>query len=404
MVKSIIMVGGGVQEVPAVRRIKKLGYNVIVTDRNPNAPAFKEADISLNIDARDVQSLISWILLNKERLDISGIFTLINQAPTVALVASATGLPSSPVDVVINCDNKLLMKRKFKEYGLPTAEFFEVSSLDEVKMAFDKLKNKNLFLKAVDSCGGKGIQEIKSLNDIKEVHSSIKQISKFPFLILEESLEGHFIDAQGVFYNGKFYRAGICDSFFSNEIEEFKEYNPVEIFNVSPSQQNEVVVTNLYQLLEKAARSLGINWGPVGGDFVLTDSGLKIIEIAPRLHGPNGSLQIFPASTGIQPLEFMVQCVAGDNPNLEYLKPKFNKVALCKVFISSRQDIGDIKFKTDPQKLEGLFSWFIYWNKNEKSVRLKTALSGLASVFVIGEDYEEAMSNLKIVEDAFEIR
>jgi len=405
MKKSVIMVGGGVQEAPAVRRIKKLNYNVIVTDMNPNAPAFKEADISVNINAMDVQSLISWILLNKKRLNISGIFTLINQAPTVALVASATGLPSLPVDVAISCDNKLLMKRKFKEHRLPTAEFFEVSSLGDAELAFDKLKNKSVFLKAVDSFGGRGIRKIKNLNDLEEAYSSIRQISKFPFLILEERLEGYFIDAQGIFSDGKFYRAGICDSFFSNEIEGFKEYNPVEIFNVSPSQQSDAVVNDdVYQLLEKAARSLGVNWGPVGGDFILTDSGLKIIEIAPRLHGPNGSLQIFPASTGIQPLEFMVQCIAGDNPNPEYLKPKSNKVALCKVFISSKQDIKEIKFKTDPQKLEGLFSWFIYWNKNEKIVRSQTTLSGLASVFVSGEDYEEAMRNLKIVEDEFEIK
>ena len=404
MKKSVVMIGGGVQEAPAVRRINRLNYNVIVTDRNPNAPAFKEADISVNIDARDIQSLISWILLNKESFNISGIFTLINQAPTVALVASATGLPSLPVDVAISCDNKLLMKREFKEHQLPTAEFFEVSALEDAKRAFEKIKNKISFLKAVDSFGGRGIRKIKNFYDLEDAYSAIKQISKFPFVILEESLDGHFIDAQGIFSDGKFYRAGICDSFFSSEIEQFKEYNPVEIFNVSPTQQNDAMVNGAYQLLEKAARSLGINWGPIGGDFILTDSGLKLIEIAPRLHGPNGSLQIFPASTGIQPLEFMVQCVAGDNPNSEYLKPKFNKVALCKVFISDKPDIKEIKFKTNPKKIEGLFSWYIYWNKNGKIVRSRTTLSGLASVFVTGKDYDQAMRNLKIIEDAFVIR
>jgi formate-dependent phosphoribosylglycinamide formyltransferase (GAR transformylase) len=39
--KSVIMIGGGVQEAPAVHRIQKLGYEVIVTDRNPHAPAFR---------------------------------------------------------------------------------------------------------------------------------------------------------------------------------------------------------------------------------------------------------------------------------------------------------------------------------------------------------------------------
>ena len=67
-------------------------------------------------------------------------------------------------------------------------------------------------------------------------------------------------------------------------------------------------------------------------------------------------------------------------------------------------DIKEIKFKTDPKKLVGLFNWFIYWSKNEKIVRSKTTLSGLASVFVSGEDYKEAMKNLRIVEDELIIK
>ncbi len=402
--KSIVMVCGGIQQRPAVNLLKNAGYSVIITDRNPNAPTFADADLSVNIDAHDVQSLIAWILLHKNKFNITGIFTLTNQAPSVAMVASATGLPTLPVHIVMQCDNKLLMKRKFKENYLPTANFFEVSSAEEVKEAYNSSDNREMYLKAADSFGGKGIQKITEAGQIDSAYNSIKEITTFPIIILEESLNGSFIDAQGIFFEGKFHRAGIADSFFSNTIEEFKDYNPVEIFNVSPTQHKDAVVNDVYQLLEKAAIKLGLNWGPVGGDFILCDSGLKIIEIAPRLHGPNGSLQIFPASTGIKPLEFMVQCIAGENPNPEYLEPKFNKVALCKVFISNQQIIREINFKTDPHKLDGLFSWFVYLNGDESIIQSKTNLSGLASFFVSDDTYEKALLNMKKVENALLIR
>jgi biotin carboxylase len=401
--KSVVMIGGGVQEVPAVQRIQKLGYKVIVTDRNPDAPAFADADVPLNIDARDIQGLIAWILLNKANLRISGIFTLISQAPSVALVANATGLPSLPVKTVMCCDNKLLMKRQFKENEIPTAEFFEVSSLEEVRSCYRKFDNQNVYLKAPDGFGGRGIRKITHIQELDGAYQSILKTTKFPLLILEESLEGSFIDAQGIFYDGNFHRAGVADSFFSDEMEEFKDYNPVEVFNVSPSQQSEEIINDVYLLLERVARDFGINWGPVAGDFILTDDGLKIIEIAPRLHGPNGTLQIFPASIGIKPLEFMVQCIAGDEPEKDFLRPKLNKVALCKVFISNKENIRRIGFKADLRGIEGLFSWFIYNKPDEGRLRSMSNLSGLASVFVEGQNYEQALGRLTSIEDLFEI-
>jgi hypothetical protein len=51
----------------------------------------------------------------------------------------------------------------------------------------------------------------------------------------------------------------------------------------------------------------------------------------------------------------------------------------------------------------GLFTWYIYWNENKKMVSSKTSLSGIASVFVSGDNYEQAMGNLKKIEDVFRI-
>jgi hypothetical protein len=146
---------------------------------------------------------------------------------------------------------------------------------------------------------------------------------------------------------------------------------------------------------------MGINWGPVGGDFILTESGLKIIEITPRLHGPNGTLQIFPAATGIKPFEFMVQCIAGDPPNPEFLKPKYDKVALCKVFVSNKKHLNKIGFITSPKNLKGLFNWFIYWKKGNKTMESKSCLAGLATVYVLGDNFKKAMANLKNIENSF---
>jgi biotin carboxylase len=394
--KSIIMIGGGIQEIPAVTKIQKIGYNVIVVDRNQQAPCFEFADVKLVLDGKDVQTIISWVLAYSVQYNISGIFTLTSLAPTVALVAKATGLPSLQVNINMECDNKLLMKRKFKGLDIPTAVSYEVSSPNEVNNIINKNHNKTYCLKVADGFGGKGIKFIKTLEDITDSFDVFKKVSSFPTFLLEEVLQGKFIDVQGVFYNDKFYKAGTADSYFSNELAEYIGFNPVEFFNVSPSQQTDEVLNEAYDLLENSARKMKMTWGPVGADLILTEEGLKIIEIGPRLHGPNGTLRIFPASTGIDPLEFMAQCIVGDVPDVGFLKPTMNKVALCYVFMSPKKDVEKVEFTIDPESLPGLFDWNIYHGRKSAIESTMITLSGLAAVFIAENTYNEAMDSLNI--------
>lgn len=397
--KSIIMIGGGVQAVPAVQRIQKLGYNVIVTDRNPDAPAFKKADIRLAVDATDVKTIIAWVLKNKKKYNISGMFTLTNQAATVSIVSNITNLPSLPADTAIASDNKLLMKMAFKRNNIPTADFIIAYNIEEVVSFYEKNGCENLYIKAADGFGGKGVRKVERKSDFLEAFNSIREFSNFPEVLVEKELEGQFVDAQGIFYNNIFYPAGMDDAYFT-KIEDGKtQYNPIETFNVSPSQQSDKVIEEINILLERSARSLGIVWGPVGGDFIISDDGIKVIEIGPRLHGPNGTLQIFPAATGIQPLEFLAQCVAGDIPDVDFLKPKHKRVAACRVFVSGKNKIRTVYFKSDPTNIEGIFKSFVYHNGKKAIVQSPASVSGLAAVFFSGDSFDEISVIDKQVKD-----
>src|SRR3989344_6804330 len=91
--KSVVMIGGGLQQVEAVNEARKLGFFVIVTDKNKSAPCFENADLSVVLDGKDVKSISKFINKNKKRLNILGVFTCVNLAPTVAAVANKCNLP-----------------------------------------------------------------------------------------------------------------------------------------------------------------------------------------------------------------------------------------------------------------------------------------------------------------------
>lgn len=398
--KSIIMLGGGIQQVPAVKRLQDIGYRVIVTDMNPKAPAFNIADVTVNIGANDIKSLISWIFLNKHQYNIAGIFTLTNYAVSVALAANACNLPSLSVETVVSCDNKLIMKRKFKEHGFLTAEFYEIKTEKEAVEAFENIRG-NAYLKVVDGFGGKGVYRVTNADEIKSAFRKLQGNSLYPELILEQEIVGDFIDTQGVFYKNQFYPAGDADSFFSNNTSQYKHYNPVETFNICPSQQSSDRVKSAYSMLKDIAVALGMNFGPVGGDFVVNEKGVYVIEVGPRLHGPNGTLQMFPEALNIKPLEFMAQVLCGDEPNKDFVKLEPNAVALCNVFISNQTEINEVGFLETLNEIEGVFKSYVYKEKNKTLHQDTLKLSGLASVFVKGKNFSEANARLDKVKETF---
>ena len=62
--KSILIIGGGEIGLNQIRIAKKIGFNVIVTDKNKNAPGLKEANVAVNIDGKEIEQLIGFSIEN----------------------------------------------------------------------------------------------------------------------------------------------------------------------------------------------------------------------------------------------------------------------------------------------------------------------------------------------------
>ncbi|MDP2719054.1 MAG: ATPase, partial [Dehalococcoidia bacterium] len=108
--KSVVMVGGSVQLIQAVKVAQSMGFYVIVTDRNPEAPCFEVADQCVIIDGRDVEGLAAYVMSNKDKYGIKGVFTLTEMVTSVAVIAEAAGLPGVPIASAVACQNKALSK------------------------------------------------------------------------------------------------------------------------------------------------------------------------------------------------------------------------------------------------------------------------------------------------------
>ncbi|HON16999.1 MAG TPA: dehydrogenase, partial [Spirochaetota bacterium] len=76
MKKTIMVIGGGLLQTPVIATAKKMGYQVIVTDYNPDAIGMKQADIPIVMSTRDIQGSVRVAKQQNEITPISAVLTV----------------------------------------------------------------------------------------------------------------------------------------------------------------------------------------------------------------------------------------------------------------------------------------------------------------------------------------
>jgi S-sulfo-L-cysteine synthase (3-phospho-L-serine-dependent) len=302
---AIVMIGGGVQQVAAVTLAQSWGYRVIVTDRSETAPCFDVADECWVADGRDAEAIAARVLARKEELGIRGVFTMTELVTTAAAVAEAAGLPGPSISSAEACQDKARCKKLWLDAGVATPAGGAATTLEEAEAIADRV-GPDLFVKPAAGFGGKGARRITAGDGkFARAFDAAKAASSTGEVIVEELLSGAMHDANGIFDDrGAMHDAAIADRIFAPDF-------PVEIEARCPTVLEAPRREELLRLVEEGARALGIHTLAVKADLVLCDRGFFLLEIAPRLHGPKGTLWLYPRALGFHPLRAALEVIAG---------------------------------------------------------------------------------------------
>ena len=391
--KSVVMIGGGLQQVEAVNEAKKLGFFVIVTDKNESAPCFKNADLSVVLDGNDDKGISEFINKNKKRFNILGVFTCVNLASTVANVAKQCQLPAVAPEAAELGDNKFEQKKILAKHKIPTPFFLTVNTLNQAKVAHKKIGQK-VVIKPIDSFGGQGVKIVNNEKELKEGFRAIYKYSKKKTAIIEEFVTGHFADLEGIFYNNVFFQIAIVDSYFITEYPKGNLISPIEYKNVYPSIVDKQTEDKLFKIMENAARVLGINFGPVAADMVITNKGLLVIEMSARLHGSSSNLFLIPEASGIRPVELLIKVLTGQPVSKKEITKKFNKVGIYKYLLTKEGTIKKISGLNKMKKLKDLKKIFLF-KKVGDNILYRNSTDVPASLTVVSKTLKKAESTIK---------
>jgi biotin carboxylase len=183
----VLFVGAGRHQRRAIGQAKAMKLRVAAVDRNPDAPGLRDADIAKVVDFSDVEA----VLKATARLKLDGVLTVSadRAVPVVAAVAGARGLPGIGVEAAHLLTNKIAMRRRLGERGVPQPRYAALRTISETRRAADEVGFPAV-LKPADSGGQRGVFRVESLDDIHAHLHEALTASPTGEAILEEFVDG----------------------------------------------------------------------------------------------------------------------------------------------------------------------------------------------------------------------
>lgn len=324
--KAIYIVGGGPLGLNIIKWAKQTGLIAIVTDKNPNSPGLKMADVTMISDATDTAKHLQFVDKLRQFYDIAGAYCQIEIGlMTLYHIRKHLQLDNNSFDSLKNSLNKEKMKKIWIKNNISTPKYYQVENENELR---NILKNKkgDFIIKPSKGSGSRGVQIANKNSDFNMIYNYCMQsVDNEGVAILEDFVLGRSIDANGVLINGEFYPGGILEKYQTGYpyFLPLGGYNPADI-----SKSDEDIV---YKLLANAATSIGLTNGPIKGDLIKAKNGYKILEVAPRFHGDVTTSNTLPSGTGINPVIFYFKYLYSEEIDCSYLKPQKERCAIWRV-------------------------------------------------------------------------
>jgi len=308
--KTLLILGAGKEQVAAITAAKAKGIRTVVLDFNPKADGRALADEFHLVSTRDRNAILNFVGSYKSRID--GVMTIASDIPhMVSAAAEKLGVRHIPTAVAELCVHKLHMKEKLHQAGIAVPQFARISTLDDLRVFIAKA-GFPIVIKPVDNSGARGVQRLSKGMDIAQAFEYSRSFAYCGDVIAEKFIAGLQISTEGLIHDGVFHCTGFADRNYArlNDAVPFMVEDGGDIPTLLNPAQKKLVEAEF----EKAARALGIDWGPAKGDMIFGDDGKPyVIEIAARLSGGNFCYDKVPWSTGVDIVDILVDMAVGND-------------------------------------------------------------------------------------------
>ncbi|HON56197.1 MAG TPA: alpha-hydroxy-acid oxidizing protein [bacterium] len=387
MKKTLMIIGAGVMQEPAIKIAQEMGLRTIVTDFNPNAIGLQIADIPIVMSTKDIEGTVRVAKSYSEYFKIDGVITVGTDASmTVAAVANALGLPGLKFEVAERATNKVKMRATFKKHKVPSPDFQGVWTIEEAVRGARRI-GYPLVIKPSDNMGARGVKKINNENELFTAFSEAKSASPSGELIIEQYMSGPELSIDMLVWDNKPLIWGVADRIITNE-----PYF-IEIGHTMPSQLDKKIIDEAIAVTLKGAHALGINTGAVKGDIKITPDGIKIGELAARLSGGYMSAYTFPYSTDENIIKYAIEIALGIKPYIR--KFNYKRFAIERAIMCPPGMVLKIEGIDKALNIDNIKNIFLNVEIGSIISQPRCNLDKAGNIIAIGNTLEEAETSVK---------
>ena len=307
--KKILVIGAGFLQDFVIQKARSMGYETLAVDANPDAIGFQHADKYAVINIVDEKACLAYARAEK----IDGVLTAATDygVLTAAYIAQELHLPGLHYDAAKRMKNKYQVRKCLYEHRVDdTEQAYEVDQETDL----DELCKKIVFPVMVKPCDGSGSRGASRVDE-KAQFSNACRIAMDASLThraeVETFIEGKEYGAESLVAGGKVNVLGIMRKWMT----EPPYY--AELGHAIPTDLPDEVEERAKHCVERAIKALGINFGSVNMDMLITAEGkIHIIDVGARMGGNMIGPCVIPYGTGVDYVANMIRNAVGDELDL----------------------------------------------------------------------------------------
>ena len=307
--KKVLIVGAGFLQDFVICKAQKMGYETYAVDADPNAVGFKHADHYGVVNIVDEKACLEYARVNH----IDGVLTAATDygVLTAAYIAKEMGLPGLKYEVAQLIKNKYEVRKCLYENHVDdTEQAYEVHEDTDIEELAQKIIYP-VMVKPCDGSGSRGASRVDKVEDLEKACKYAMDGSITHRAEIETFIVGKEYGAETLVVNGEVHVLGIMQKWMTNP-----PYY-AELGHSIPADLKPEVREKVKTCVTNAIKALGVNFGSVNMDMLITEDGkVYIVDIGARMGGNMIGSCIIPYGTGVDYMAAMIQNAVGDSVDL----------------------------------------------------------------------------------------
>jgi len=308
--KKVMVVGAGFLQSFVIKRAKELGYYVYAIDMDPNAVGFKYADEYELINIVDKEAACAFA----QEKQVDGVLTAATDygVLTVSYIAEKMNLHGINFKSAQLIKNKYEVRHRLFEAGADdTGLSYQIANEDDIIIASEKVEYP-VMVKPCDGSGSRGAARIDSVDDFADACRVAMSCSLTKKATVEPFIDGIEYGVESFVCNGETHILAVMKKWMT------KPPYYAELGHAVPSGLSVEIENKIRGCVAKAIEVLGINFGSVNMDLLLTEEGgVHIVDIGARMGGNLIGSHIIPLGTGIDYIGNIIKASVGDDVSFE---------------------------------------------------------------------------------------